>query len=506
MPPAYKPDFGPMRRFDSACYRFEMENATADNDRGRFSVTLTESWRNLSLAAQFVFAGSVVLVVGMAIMGFWVTQRIEDGVVRNTAASTALYMESFIAPLVRDLDRADTLSPDIQSKLDKLLQDNVLGQRVVSFKIWKKGGLIAYSSRHDIIGKTFPTTENLRRAWKGEVTAEFDTLEDEEDALERARGVPLLEMYSPIRENYTGKIIAVGEFYETAEVLRKNLFSANLQSWMVVAAVTLAMLGALFGIVSRGSRTIDRQRANLEQRVAELSRLLAQNEVLRGKLQRASRRTTEINESYLRRIGADLHDGPAQHLSLALLRIDALKPLLKSVATDGTDKSDMEIVQNSLTDAITEIRQICAGLTLPELENLSLSEILANAVNSHQRRTEKTVVLDVQSAPQKLTKAMKICVFRFVQETLNNAFRHAGGVGQQVICRFDEKTLTVEVRDDGPGLKPSKGGAGSGLGLPGLRDRIESIGGEMAIQSEPGQGTRIVMRCSIDGDEKSYDE
>jgi hypothetical protein len=81
----------------------------------------------------------------MAIIGFWVTQRIEDGVVRNTAASTALYLESFVAPLVRDLGRADRLSPEIQGKLDALLQDNVLGRRIVSFKIWKEGGLIAYS-------------------------------------------------------------------------------------------------------------------------------------------------------------------------------------------------------------------------------------------------------------------------------------------------------------------------------------------------------------------------
>ena len=488
------------------CYGQSMRPVSPSNTDGRFFASVTASWRNLSLAAQFVLAGSVVLVVGMATIGFWVTQRIEGGVVRNTAASTALYMESFVAPLVRDLARADRLSPEIQGKLDQLLQDNIMGRRIVSFKIWKEGGLIAYSSRRDIIGKTFPTTENLRRAWKGEVTAEFDTLVDEEDALERAHGLSLLEMYSPIRETHTGKIIAVAEFYETAEVLRKNLFLASLQSWMVVAVVTLVMLGALSGIVFRGSRTIDRQRVSLEQRVAELSRLLSQNEELRGKLQRASRRTTEINESYLRKISADLHDGPAQLLSLALLRIDALKPLVKSEARESPDKSDLEIVQSALTDAIAEIRQICTGLTLPELEKLSLSEMLTNAVNSHRRRTATEVKLSIHATPQHLTKAMKICVFRFVQEALNNAFRHAGGVGQQVICRFDGKTLNVEVLDAGPGFTPSERSPASGLGLPGLRDRIESIGGELKIYSEPGQGTRLVMRCRIDGDENRYDE
>ena len=86
------------------------------------------------------------------------------------------------------------------------------------------GGLIAYSSHKEIIGTTYATTSNLERAWAGEVTAEFDTLEDDEDAQERAAGVPLLEMYSPIRETGTGRIIAVAEFYETAEALKSNLF------------------------------------------------------------------------------------------------------------------------------------------------------------------------------------------------------------------------------------------------------------------------------------------
>ena len=313
-------------------------------------------------------------------------------------------------------------------------------------------------------------------------------------------------MYSPIRERHTGKVIAVAEFYEAAAELRRNLFAANLQTWLVVATVTLSMLGALFGIVYRGSKTIDRQRASLEQRVTELSRLLAQNEELRGKLQNASRRTAEINESYLRRISADLHDGPAQLLSLALLRIDALKPLLPAATKDGGSRSDMEIVRGSLSDAIAEIRQICNGLALPELDRLTLSKMLVNVINSHERRTATTVELEVRSTPDKLTRAMKICVYRFVQEALNNAFRHAGGLGQKVICRYEVGVLEVEVRDAGPGIKPAATDSASGLGLPGLRDRIESIGGELQIRGNAGQGTRLIMRCIIDGDEKQYVE
>ena len=487
-------DLGPIPKGGGRCYFHHMGEAPTQTR------PLYRSWDQLSLAAQFVIAGSVVLVVGMAILGYWVTQRIEDGVTRNTAASTALYMESFVAPLIGELAYRDDLSLKSRTALDKLLKSNELGRRIISFKIWKEGGLIAYSSRPSIIGKRFPPTPNLRAAWEGDVTAEFDTLVDEEDALERVRGIPLLEMYSPIREPHTGRIFAVSEFYEDAEALKRNLFKANLQSWLAVALVTLAMLGALSGIVFRGSRTIERQRVSLEQRISELSRLLSQNELLRNRLQQASRRTVEINESYLRRISADLHDGPAQLLSLALLRLDALEPAFEQLASKDMGDSEIQIVRSALTDAITEIRDLCSGLTLPELDNLSPERLLVHAVNAHQRRTGSKVILDIESAPRRLAKSIKICLFRFVQETLNNAFRHAGGKGLKLTCRYDEGLLEVTVSDTGPGFDPSVSDKAAGrLGLPGLHERIQSLGGRLKIDSHPGTGSRIVMQCETAG-------
>jgi signal transduction histidine kinase len=460
--------------------------------------SLSRFWQRLSLARQFVLAGSLVLLAGMIVISVWVTRQIEGGVTRNTAAASALYMSSLVEPLLQELADHDTLSPEVQAELDLLRTQTSLGRRIVSFKVWKKGGLIAYSSRKDIIGTTYPTTSNLERAWQGEVMAEFDRLVDHEDAAERARGVPLLEMYAPMREIGTGQIIAVAEFYETADALKANLFWANLQSWLVVGAVTLTMFGLLSGIVLRGSRTIDRQRFALENRVSELSALLAQNEELRSRVQRASRRTGEINEKYLRRIGADLHDGPAQLLALASLRLDALEPLLADGPTNPSGRSDIDVVRGSLVDALSEIRNISTGLTLPELDGLSPRQLLANAARAHERPSGTEVALDIQSAPDDLDKSIKICLYRFVQETLSNAFHHAGGAGQRLACRLDGEMLEVVVSDTGPGFDPEKRPEVShGLGLPGLRERIESIGGTLLIDSARGKGARLTLRCSV---------
>jgi len=463
---------------------------------------MQETWSRLSLAAQFVVTGSVVLLMGMAVIGIWVTDRIEEGVTRNSASSTALYMESFVAPLIGELTSSNELSPATRRSLDELLTNNELGRRVISFKIWKEEGLIAYSSHAEIIGQRFPTTPNLLAAWQGEVTAEFDTLEDEEDARERDRGLPLLEMYSPIRERHTGRIFAVAEFYATAETLNKNLLVANLQSWLVVALVTLMMLGALSGIVLRGSRTIKQQQIALEGRVNELSDLLDQNKLLSERLQRSSQRTTEINESYLRRISADLHDGPAQMLSLALLRLDALEPLFDKASGESGQESEVQVVRGALTEAITEIRDICTGLTLPVLDDLSPKRLLNHVANAHMRRTQSEVVVDIQSVPETLEKSIKICIYRFVQETLSNAYRHAGGHDQKLSCSYENGLLEVSVSDSGPGFAEAQGDFQStGLGLPGLRERIESLGGRLRIHSHPDKGSRILMQYRIEGSE-----
>ena len=460
--------------------------------------TLDARWRRLSLAGQFALAGSVVLLSGMIVIGVWVTRQIEDGVTRNTSASTALYMDSFVEPLLQDLAEGTTISPQAEKKLDELLEHTSLGRRIVSFKVWKENGLVVYSSHKSIVGQTFSTTPSLERAWAGEVTAEFDELEDDEDAMERAARLPLLEMYSPVRENKTGRIIAVAEFYAMAGALKSNLFWVNLTSWLVVVAVTASMLGLLSGIVLRGSRTIESQRHALEQRVMELSLLLAHNEELRDRVQRASRRTTEINEQYLRRIGADLHDGPAQLLSLAALRLDALKALLAEAPKKTDGRSNIEVVRESLTDALADIRDICTGLILPELDELSPAKLLKRAANMHERRTKTTVEVNIQSAPDYLEKSIKICLYRFVQEALSNAFRHAGGAGQRLTCRYNGEKLEVEVSDSGAGFDPSKKTEKScGLGLPGLRERIESLGGNLEIISAPGEGTRLVLCCGV---------
>lgn len=446
------------------------------------------AWSKLSLARQFALAGGVVMLVSAGVGGYVVSHRIEEVVVRNTANATALYMESFIAPLTQDLAQRADLSEESRVKIGALLADTALGKRVVSFKIWRPGGLVVDASNLETVGQRFPPTENLKKAWDGEVRADFNDTKDEEDEAEHALGIPLLEIYSPIREIKSGKVIAVAEFYEVATQLKQDLIRARAMGWLTVAGSMLLIAVGLFAVVLRGSRTIDRQ-------LGALKDMAARNLALRLRVQGAAARFASVNDQALRRIGADLHDGPAQLMGFAALRLDALQG---RVAGDKA-LADLAAVQRAVKDSILEIRNISRGLSLPDIEQKSLEDILRGVTEAHAARTGAAVALQCQPIDG-LPAAVKICCFRFVQEGLNNAWHHAEGRGQEVRVTLRGDQLEVQVLDRGPGFSQLPVDflrEDAGLGLAGLADRVESLGGHISFANR-SDGSGAALRMVLD--------
>lgn len=450
-------------------------------------------WRGLTLARQFALAGGAVILVAVLVVGALVSRRIEDAVLRNTANATALYMESFIAPHMQELARRERLLPESRVEIARLLDGTALGRRVVSFKLWRKGGLLVEASNETLIGQRFEVTENLRLAWAGEVRADFDDTGDAEDVAEAALGLPLLEIYSPIREIGTGEVIAVAEFYEVATQLRDDLFRARLASFAAVAAVMGAVGLCLFAIVLRGSTTIDRQ-------FAELARLSRRNLDLRLRAQQAAGRVAAGNDRTAKRIGADLHDGPAQLLGFAALRLDALRG---AVAADGQARAEIDAIERAVRDALAEIRSVARGLSLPDIEQRPLDALLRALAEAHGERCGSPVTLNIEGdAGGPLPVAVKTCIYRVAQEGLSNAGRHGRGLGQELSLVIMPRRVVLTVRDRGPGFSGEDARAAlresPGMGLSGLRDRVESLGGRLDIGNRPEGGAELRMVLDLD--------
>jgi signal transduction histidine kinase len=456
---------------------------------------LIKRWNSQSLAKQFLLIGGIVAVVAMVLVGAFVTSLIEDAVTRNSAATTALYVDSVIAPLLPDMQTTKVLDDTAAHALDETLGQGALGNRLMSFRLWRADGTILYSNDKAMIGKQFALSEELKTAFAGKMVAQFNQLDDPEDEVERTTGKPLLEIYNPVLQPWSGQVVAVSEFYEIANDFEHSLSQARFNTWLAVAAFTLSFFVVLSAIVLRGSRTIESQRRALRQRIDELSTLLSQNETLRGRLQRASRRTTALNESHLRRIGADLHDGPAQLVAFASLRLDSQALINPSTGAAARER-EITAIKASLDEAMHEIRTICSGLVLPQIEAASLAEILNRIIRAHTQRTGSPVDLSLSDPPARLSPSAKICIYRFVQEALNNGYRHGGGITQRVLQSMQGDRVIIEVADGGPGFDPEDIRPTS-LGLAGLRERIESLGGTFEIDANAA-GTIIRMSLSAE--------
>ncbi|MBB3569174.1 signal transduction histidine kinase [Rhizobium sp. BK491] len=447
------------------------------------------------MARQFLLAGGFVALCAMLVVGSFVANLIENAVTRNSAATTALYVDSVIAPLLPDMQTTQALDDTVTRALDETLGQGALGKRLFSFRLWRDDGTILYSNNKDLSGKRFPLSDSLRTAFSGQMVAKFNRIDDVESVAERNSGKPLLEIYNPVLQPWSGKVVAVSEFYEVANDFQWSLTQARLLSWLVVAVFTLTFFALLSIIVLRGSRTIDSQRMALNGRIGELSALLQQNEALRARVQRATQRAAALNESYLRRIGADLHDGPAQLVAYASLRLDSQALISPTVSPEQREAS-LETIKSSLDDAMAEIRSVCSGLMLPHIETDNLTDLLKRAIRAHEQRTGVTVALLVGAAPTDLSTSAKICVYRFVQEALNNGYRHAGGIGQRVVQTLEDGQVVIEVADEGPGFDPKDVGPQK-LGLAGLRDRVESLGGTFQLLSSD-RGTIVRMSLNIE--------
>ncbi|MGD9479556.1 sensor histidine kinase [Shinella sp. G-2] len=444
-------------------------------------------WNSQSLARQFLTMGGIVSVCAMVAIGAFLSGRIEEVVTSNAAATTALYVDSVIAPILPDMQRNEVLDDTTTRALDETLGQGALGKRLLLFRLWRADGTVLYADDPSVTGTRRALDEALQTAFSGQMMARFET----SDANDR----PVLKIYNPVLQPWSGEVVAVSEFHEVADDFQQSLWRARLHTWLAVAAFTLAFFVLLSVIVLRGSRTIEQQRHALSQRVDDLSELLAQNEMLRGRVQRASQRATAFNESYLRRIGADLHDGPAQLVAYASLRLDSTA--LRSAATpEATREREVDAIKQSLDEAMREIRTICGGLVLPQIEAAGLSDLLQQSVAAHRQRTGSEVDLTLSGPPERISPAIKICIYRFVQETLNNAFRHGGGRGQRVAQRMEDGQLVIEVADSGPGFEPGSIRPTS-LGLAGLRERIESLGGTFEIATS-AKGTIARMTASIE--------
>jgi len=439
--------------------------------------------------------GAVILLTGMLVVGTWVESEIEKGVISRAGLVTSLYVDSFVSPHLQSLGENGSLREADRAALDRLLAGTSLGRHIVAFKIWTHDGRVLYSTNPSLIGRRFPVKAALAAALAGQVHSQIADLSEPENEFERKRWPQLLETYAPVRAANAESVVAVSEFYQTTDDLAREMRAARLRSWIMVVSATLVMFVLLAVLIRRANNTIVDQQRDLRDKVAQLTALLSQNEQLHDRVRRAAARTTALNERFLHRVAADLHDGPGQGLALALMRIEPLADTCSScpstISRNRSVGEEFRTVHSALQAALDDLRAISGGLHLPEIGKLSVAETAQRAVRDYERKAGLTVPLAVGEIPDDAPLPVKITLYRLLQESLANGFRHGGAVDQRVQIQRRNDQLLVEVADAGAGFEPRAIAGGGHLGLAGMRERLEILGGTFAVESAPGQGTAI---------------
>lgn len=224
------------------------------------------------------------------------------------------------------------------------------------------------------------------------------------------------------------------------------------------------------------------ERIEAEGRLRETE---AERRILLGRIVAAS-------EEERRRIALELHDGPIQHLAALDYRIERIRGSLHKGDVSELDEL-LRRTQDVLHEEIRGLRQLMTELRPSVLDERGLADALEHQCEVIRQQAGIELTLDV-SLKDRLEPALETVVYRVAQEALANVVKHARAGSASLAARSDDRSIILEVRDDGVGFDPREAAgllAEGHLGLVAMRERVEMAGGSWELRSRPGPGTLI---------------
>jgi len=245
----------------------------------------------------------------------------------------------------------------------------------------------------------------------------------------------------------------------SADGLRRSLlltFAITLSGGLILALLTI-------GFTLRLERELDLRRADLQ----ELSTLLLR-----------------AQENERRALARELHDEVGQSLSAILMETENAECADRPADIHG----HLDSIKVLAEKTVNQVRDLALLLRPSMLDDLGL----VPALNWHARETSKrtglNVVVSADDLIDSLPEEHRTCIYRLVQEAVNNAVHHASARTVEVTARKERQQVNVTVRDDGAGFDTR---FTRGLGLLGMEERVRRLGGRLKISSEPGRGTLV---------------
>lgn len=207
-------------------------------------------------------------------------------------------------------------------------------------------------------------------------------------------------------------------------------------------------------------------------------------------------RIIEAQEEERKRISREIHDGPAQLLANVLIRSDLAMKVHKE---QGADQSLQEIrsLKEMIRGALYEVRRIIYDLRPMALDDLGLVPTLKRYLETMEDYHKNIKITFLHFGEEKrLSAKYEVALFRLIQESVNNALKHAEAKEIKVKLEFHKEIVTVIIKDDGIGFDPAVKKHQS-FGLIGMKERVAILEGELTIDSVANKGTAIKIKIPL---------
>jgi PAS domain S-box-containing protein len=224
-----------------------------------------------------------------------------------------------------------------------------------------------------------------------------------------------------------------------------------------------------------------------------ISRDVTREKMLQENLRLYARQITRAHEEERKRIARELHDDSTQSLVILSRHIDDII----AGNTDGSEmNSNLEKIRDEVDEILARMRRFTQDLRPPTLDYLGLLPALRELLAQLEQQSGIESELNINGDEQHFAPEDELLVYRIIQEALSNVWRHSNAKKAIMTVSFNKDRTTVEVSDDGKGFEMAEDlrfvRAGK-IGLAGMQERADLLGGTLNIYSSPGKGTTVSL-------------
>ena len=323
------------------------------------------------------------------------------------------------------------------------------------------------------VRKRLEATEEDRREFV-ELTRAITSLE--ENARQAIGPAFLYRRLSPMREKFTDTAREIAALLRPLEQQRNQAIVSSIdgiQAFVIRVLAAAAFIGlAVAGVSLWWFHRFEKEREIHTRHLQEAE------EGLRA----LSQRLVESQETERKQLSRELHDEVGQILTALRVQIGQIDPA--GAASQVHLQSASDLADRSLRS----IREMARGLRPAMLDDLGLAPALRWLARDFARHSILDVDVQIEGELTDLSDPIRTCLYRVVQEALTNCVKHSKSATARVRLRESPDAVFLSVEDDGVGFASHHQG---GIGLLGMRERVEELGGDFTVKSSPGQGTII---------------